>query len=250
MVKKFTAELLGTALLVFFACGTATLTLGKWRHTTTFLGHNVTAWLPNTDNFVVGLTATALAFGLVLMALAYAIGGISGCHVNPAVTLGALLAGRIEAADAVVYWIAQFLGGFAGAVVLWFTFKQTHAYNRHITGLGADGYGAASHIGINATGAFIAEVIMTAVFVYVILAVTAKGAAAAVAGMVIGLTLGVIHLFGISVTGTSVNPARSFGPALVVGGTALHQVWLFIVAPLVGGAIAAIGYKFLNAEAN
>lgn len=224
MVRKLFAELLGTFLLVFFAVGVATLMFGF-----KFDGGSVAA----------GVVATAFAFGLVLLALAYVLGPISGCHVNPAVTLGAAMAGRIPWLDAVGYWIAQFVGGYAGALVLFALFSQSPLYHKSVQGLGTDGYGAASDIHISAGGAFLAEVMLTALFVFVILGVTHRIANAATAGMVIGLSLTVVHLIGIPITGTSVNPARSLGPALVVGGTALHQVWLFIVAPLVGGALAA-----------
>jgi aquaporin Z len=228
MAKKLGAELLGTALLVYFAVGVATLSFG----------FGVTG-----ASFAAGVVATALAFGLTLMALAYSLGPISGCHVNPAVTMGAWLAGRMSISDAVGYWVAQFVGGILGALALWGTFSASPLYSRKLTGLGTDGWGVDSHIHIGAGGAFIAEVILTGLFVFVILAVTHKSnstsANAATAGLVIGLTLTVVHLIGIPITGTSVNPARSLGPALVVGGTALKQVWLFIVAPLVGGALAA-----------
>jgi len=186
-----------------------------------------------------GVVATALAFGLVLLALGYAIGPLTGCHVNPAVTLGALLAGRLSAREAAGYWAAQFVGGTLGALLLWGMFNTSPLYSTGKTGLGTDGWGAASDIHIGAGGAFLAEVVLTAMFVFVILAVTSKIENAATAGVVIGLALTVAHLIGIPITGTSVNPARSLGPALIVGGTALSQVWLFIVAPLVGGAVAA-----------
>jgi aquaporin Z len=154
---------------------------------------------------------------------------------------------RLTWNEAVGYWIAQFVGGIVGALVLWAVFEQSPLYHgSSVTGLGTDGYGGASLIHINAGGAFIAEVVLTALFVFVILGVTSAIANAATAGLVIGLTLTVVHLIGISITGTSVNPARSLGPALIVGGTALHQVWLFIVAPLVGGAVAAILHRVLN----
>jgi aquaporin Z len=224
MMRRFAAELLGTGLLVFFGVGVATLNFGF-----KFDGGSVAA----------GVVATALAFGLVLLALAYVLGPISGCHVNPAVTLGAWLARRISLAEAAGYWIAQFVGGILGALLLWAMFSTSPDYSRSATGLGTDGWGAASLIHIGVGGAFLAEVVLTALFVFVVLGVTGKLGNTATAGMVIGLSLTVVHLIGIPITGTSVNPARSLGPALIVGGTALSQVWLFIVAPLVGGAIAA-----------
>jgi aquaporin Z len=224
MARKLGAELLGTALLVYFGVGVATLSFG---------------FGAAGSSFSAGVVATALTFGLTLLVLAYALGPISGCHVNPAVTIGALFAGRIGLTDAIGYWIAQFVGGMLGALVLWATFSTSPLYSRTTTGLGTDGWGSASHIHIGAGGAFLAEVVLTALFVFVILRVTAPSANPATAGVVIGLALMVAHLIGIPITGTSVNPARSLGPALIVGGTALHQVWLFIVAPLVGGIVAA-----------
>jgi len=194
MARKLAAELIGTALLVYFAVGVATLSFG---------------FGTSGSSFAAGVVATALAFGLVLLALAYVLGPVSGCHVNPAVTMGALVAGRLPVVDAIGYWIAQFVGGIVGALVLWATFSSSPLYNRTKTGLGTDGWGAASHIHI-------------------------------AAGVAIGFGLVMVHLIGIPLTGTSVNPARSLGPALVVGGTALSQVWLFIVAPLVGALVAAI----------
>ncbi len=226
--RKLGAELLGTAILVFFACGVATLSFGKGFAFSGLLG-------PSS----MGIVATALAFGLVLMGLIYAIGSISGCHVNPAVTIGALVAGRITLVEAVGYWVAQFVGGLLGALALWSVFSGSPKYSRTITGLGADGYGSASMVKIDVGHAFLVEVILTAVFIFVILSVTSKLGNAVTAGVAIGLTLTFVHLIGIPLTGTSVNPARSFGPALVVGGTALHQLWLFIVAPLVGGVVGA-----------
>jgi aquaporin Z len=224
MIRKFAAEFLGTAILVFFAVGVATLMFGFG-----FDGSSVAA----------GVVATALAFGLTLLSLVYLIGPISGCHVNPAVTIGALLARRIPLTEAVGYWIAQFAGGIAGALALWGTFSTSPLYHRTTTGLGTDGWGSKSLIHVGVGGALIFEIVLTAIFVFVILRVTSTTGNPATAAIAIGLTLTVVHLVGIPITGTSVNPARSLGPALIVGGTALSQVWLFIVAPLVGGALAA-----------
>src|SRR3984885_14647704 len=170
MARKLAAELLGTALLVYFAVGVATLTFG--------FGTTGTS-------FAAGVVATALAFGLTLLALVYVLGPISGCHVNPAVTMGALLARRLPLGEAVGYWIAQFVGGILGALVLWGTFSSSPLYSRTKTGLGTDGWGSASHIHIGAGGAFLAEVILTTLFGFVILAVTSETANATTAGVVI-----------------------------------------------------------------
>jgi aquaporin Z len=225
--RKFIAEALGTCLLVFFGVGVATLTFG---------------FHPSQPDISIaaGVVATAFAFGLVLLALAYAIGPVSGCHVNPAVTLGVLLAGRISIAEAISYWVAQFAGGILGALLLWGVLDQSPLYHKNTQGLGINGWGTDSSLHISAGGAFLAELILTAVFVFVILRVTSRTGNAVTAGLVIGLTLTVVHLVGIPLTGTSVNPARSLGPALIVGGTALSQVWLFILAPLAGAVLAAV----------
>jgi aquaporin Z len=233
--RKLTAEFVGTALLVFFAVGVATVTFGYQS-----AGSSVAA----------GVVATALAFGLVLLILAYALGPISGCHINPAVTLGFVLSGRMRIQEAVGYWVMQFLGGIAGSLVLWGVFSSGKDYTRKGVGLGADGFGKLSLVGLNATGAFIAEVILTALFVFVVLSATRNTAAPQVAGLVIGFALLVVHLMGIPLTGTSVNPARSLGPALIVGGQHLSQVWLFILAPLVGGAVAALMHNFFYGDEN
>ncbi len=244
MRKKIIAELFGTAVLVYFACGVATLSFGKFNGSGPYIGTGMST--------SAGIVATAFAFGLVLMGLIYAIGSISGCHVNPAVTVGALVAKRISLQEAVGYLIAQFAGGILGAAVLWFTFKQSPDYFRKSTGLGANGYGSSSMIHLSAAGAFLAEILMTAMFVFVILSATGKVSAGLMTGLVIGLTLTMIHLFGITLDGTSVNPARSLGPALFVGGDALKQVWVFLLAPLVGGALGALihnGLGLKNADA-
>jgi aquaporin Z len=225
------AEAIGTMILVVGGPGTAILATGGFLATSS-----------------VGELGVAIAFGLSLLCAAYAIGSISGCHINPAVTIGAWLSGRIPMADALGYWAAQFIGGILGALLLWGTFSCSPLYSRSKTGLGADGWGAASHIHINAGGAFLTEVMLTALFVFAVLGATSKTANAATAGIVIGFSLTVVHLIGIPITGTSVNPARSLGPALIVGGTALNQVWLFIVAPLIGGAVAAGLHRVLYPE--
>jgi len=204
--KKLAAEFVGTAILVFIAVGVATENFGF-----KLFGTSTAA----------GVVTTALAFGLVLMALAYAIGPISGAHVNPAVTLGFVAAGRMKASEGVGYVIAQVVGAIAGAAVLWSVFASVPHYSRKVQGLGTDGYGANSIVRLNQSGAFVTEVVLTFVFVTV-------------------MALVVIHLIGIPLTGTSVNPARSLGPALIVGGSALSQVWLFLLAPLVGAVIAAV----------
>lgn len=231
--RRLFAEGLGTALLVFFAVGTATEMFGfKLEGTST----------------AAGVVATAFAFGLVLLVLAYAFGPISGCHINPAVTIGFVTSRRISLADAVGYWLAQIVGGILGAVALWGVLSGSSGYSRGTVGLGANGFGALSTININMAGAFAAEVILTFLFVMVILEVTSKAANPAMAGLAIGLTLATVHLIGIPITGTSVNPARSIGPALIVGGEALRELWLFIVAPLVGGIVAAMVHVILHAE--
>ena len=227
-LRPVAAEAIGTALLVFFGAGAATLSFG----------FKITGASPSA-----GVVVTALAFGLVLLVLVYGIGPISGCHINPAVTIGFLVAGRVSLSDALRYWSAQIVGGIGGAAALYGVVHTSSSY-RPSMGLGADGYGKASMIGANAAGAFTAEVILTFLFVFVILAVTRRASNAAVAGLVIGLALTLVHLIGIPIDGTSVNPARSIGPALFVGGSALGQLWVFIVVPLAGGSLAAAGYHF------
>ncbi|HTV10486.1 MAG TPA: MIP family channel protein [Acidimicrobiales bacterium] len=228
--RSLFAEFLGTALLVFLGVGTATLSFGfKVAGTSTSAG----------------VVATALAFGLTLLVLVYAIGPISGCHINPAVTIGFLVARRMTLSDAVGYWVAQFVGGIAGAAALWGVFQATPGYSTSTVGLGTDGYGKHSLVGLEASGAFVVEIVLTFVFVLVILSVTRRPANATVAGLVIGLCLSLVHIIGIPLDGTSVNPARSLGPALFVGGDALSQLWVFILAPLVGGSLAALAYLAL-----
>ncbi|NED13714.1 MIP family channel protein [Streptomyces sp. SID9124] len=216
------SEFLGTLLLVFFAVGAAVLCVDY-----------------------IGTLGIALAFGFVLLALAYALGPISGCHINPAVTLGMLAARRIDVRTAVTYWIAQFLGGIAGAALLFLLAKQVPGLKTSGK-FGSNGYGDRSDVHINLGGAFLAEVVLTFLLVFVVLAVTHKVAVVGFDGLPIGISLAVIHLVGIPLTGTSVNPARSLGPALFAGGAALSQLWLFIVAPLVGGILAALAHRLTH----
>ena len=228
--KKLVAEFLGTLVLVVIAVGVATESFGF-----RLFGLSPAA----------GIVATALAFGLVLVALVYAIGPVSGCHVNPAVTLGFLGSGRMKIQEALAYWVAQFAGGIVGAYLLYWMFTTVPTYHKGIQGLGTDGWGTNSILHISEGGAFLVEVVLTAVFVLVVLFATHKAAIQGAVGVAIGFALLMVHLIGIPLTGTSVNPARSLGPALVVGGTALNQVWLFIVAPLCGAIVAAVIHMVL-----
>ncbi len=220
-MKKPLAEFIGTFTLVLLGCGAA-----------------VIAGADGTTG--IGLAGISFAFGLALIGMAYGIGPVSGCHINPAVSLGAVAAGRMAMAEAIPYMIAQVAGAIAGALVLWIIASGTASYEG---GLGANGWGEGYLGEYNILSAFIFEVVATFLFVVVILGSTGKGAPAAMAGLAIGLTLVVIHLVGIKITGVSVNPARSIGPALFAGGGALGQVWLFIVAPVIGGVAAGILFK-------
>lgn len=215
-MKKYAAELIGTMVLVFMGCGSAV-----------FLG----AASPG------GHLAVAFAFGLSIVAMAYVIGNVSGCHINPAVSFGLFLDKRISLTDFIGYVIAQVIGAIIGALLL----KLMVGFGiTDMTGaLGSNGIGNAGGFG----GAIVIEIILTFIFVLTILGVTADSSKGAVAGLAIGLTLTFVHIVGIPLTGTSVNPARSIGPALFAGGDALVHLWVFIVAPLVGAAIAAVVYK-------
>ena len=212
-MKKYIAEFTGTFVLVMVACGVAVVT-----------GANI--------------VATALAFGLVIVAMAYSIGNVSGCHVNPAVSLGFLLTKQITVKDFIGYVVAQVLGAIAGAAVL-------GALLGDFSALGANGFGADGQLATNAWIAILIEVILTFIFVMVILGVTSKKEYKNIAGIIIGLTLTLVHLIGISFTGTSVNPARSLGPAIFQGGDAICQVWVFIIAPLIGAALASLFHKYV-----
>jgi aquaporin Z len=225
MGRKYVAEFLGTILLVFFGAGMATLVLGY-----RLFGTSLAA----------GIVAVSLAFGLIYAALVYVVGPISGGHVNPAVTFGALLSRRIGIIDAVGYWIAQLAGGLVGALLLLWLMRTSPFYSKSRIGLGANGYGAQSILHISAGGAFLVEVLLTTAFVLVVLSLTREKTSVAVSGMGIGVALALANLIGIPFDGASVNPARSFGPAVVAGGAAFSQLWVFLLAPLVGALFAAI----------
>jgi aquaporin Z len=215
MVKKFSAEFIGTMVLVLFGCGAAVLGPAPFDQ-----------------------LAVSLAFGLAIVAMAYGIGPVSGCHVNPAVSLAAFVAGRMSLKDMGLYWVAQILGAVAGAAILGQIAAEGY------TNLGANGFGSGSPGGFDLQAALIFEVVATAIFVIVILGVTGAKGHGAFAGIAIGLTLAVIHIVGIRVTGVSVNPARSFGPAVLQGGEALAQVWLFFAAPALGAVLGALLFRF------
>ena len=229
-MKKYISEFIGTAVLVLFGCGSAVAA-----NELLDVAGIVEAPLAFSTLLI------AFAFGLSIVAMAYSIGNISGCHINPAVSLAMLISKKMTGKDFVGYVIAQTLGAICGAALLW-VFVGSNA------SLGQNGFGDLSALGTTAGIAFLVEAILTFVFIMVILGVTSKTENTAVTGLVIGLTLTLIHILGIPFTGTSVNPARSFGPALLVGGTALSQVWLFILAPLVGSTVAALVWKYLNSE--
>lgn len=217
-MKKYFSEFVGTFVLVLVACGVAVVT-----------GANV--------------VATSLAFGLVIVAMAYSIGNISGCHINPAVSLAMLMTGKMSLKEFGGYVLAQVLGALSGSAVLSVLLGSSDA-------LGANSYSMAGNLATNAWIALLVEVILTFIFVTAILGVTSRKEHSSVAGLVIGLTLVLVHLIGISFTGTSVNPARSLAPALLQGGEVLKQVWVFILAPLVGSALASLFYKAILKKEN
>jgi len=220
--RKYLAELIGTFVLVFFGTGSAVIA-GK----------------------SIGVLGIALAFGIAVLVMVYAIGSISGCHINPAITIAMLLNKKIGGRDACMYIIAQCIGAIIASVLLFAIMTGNPSYNIATDGLGQNGYGIASPGGYSLMSGLIAEVILTFIFLMVIFGATSKAAPAGFAGIAIGLSLTTVHLVGIMITGTSVNPARSLGPALVVGGTALAQLWLFILAPIIGAVVAAMVWKHL-----
>jgi aquaporin Z len=222
--QKYVAEFIGTFALVAIGCGSAVVGAGH-----------------------VGI---AFAFGLTVLALVYTIGPISGCHVNPAISVAMLVAGKMKGKDCVMYIIAQCLGALVGAAILLAIANGVSGYDRATMGLGNNGYGVHhpwqpgwSSGGFSLASCFLAEVVLTALFLFVIFGSTSKSAPKGFAGISIGFSLVFIHLVGIPITGTSVNPARSLGPALIVAGDALTHVWLFIVAPILGAIVAALIWK-------
>lgn len=219
-MKKYFAELLGTMVLVLMGCGSAV-----------FAG-------TGQPFAAVGTLGVAFAFGLSVVAMAYTIGKISGCHINPAITLGMLVANKISAKDAAGYMVFQVIGAIIGSAIL-FLLAQNSGSTTTLTG--ANGY-------TDVTQAFIAEAVFTFIFLLVVFGATSKGAENNFAGLAIGLTLVLIHIVCIPITGTSVNPARSIGPAIFEGGAALSQLWLFIIAPFVGAILAAFAWKAIDTE--
>jgi aquaporin Z len=218
---KYLAELIGTFVLVLIGCGSAVIA-GKY----------------------IGFVGISFAFGLAVLAMVYAIGKISGCHINPAISIAMLVAGKMNWKDTIFYIIAQFIGAIIAAAILLAVASGLGDYSISVNGLGQNGYGAHSPAGYSLVACLVAEIVLTAIFLFVIFGSTSKKAPEGFAGLSIGISLVFIHLVGIPITGTSVNPARSLGPAVLVGGAALSQLWLFIVAPIVGGIIAALIWRY------
>jgi aquaporin Z len=216
--KKYSAELIGTMVLVLMGCGSAVLA-----------------------GTLIGNVGIAFSFGLAVLAMVYAIGSISGCHINPAITVSMLAAGKISAKNAAAYVAVQCIGGIIGAGLLYLIASGNPAYSLAVNGLGQNQFTTFSM-----ASAFAAEVVLTFIFLLVIFGSTSENAPKGFAGISIGLSLVLIHLVSIPITGTSVNPARSLGPALFVGGTALNQLWLFFAAPIIGGLLAAVVWKILK----
>lgn len=230
ILSKFFAEFLGTAVLVLMGCGSAVIA-----------GPNGTTG--------VGLLGIAFAFGLSVVAMAYAIGHISGCHINPAITIGMVIVGRMKAGEGIIYIIAQIAGAITGAGVLLLIASGKEGYSIAANGLGQNGYGLSSPGHYSLQAGFIAEAIFTFIFLLVVFGATStKNIYGSFAGIAIGLSLVLIHIVGIPVTGVSVNPARSIGPAIFSGAAAIDQLWLFIVAPIVGSAFCAITWRYVFAE--
>ena len=219
--QKYVAEFLGTFALVFIGCGSAVIAGGQ-----------------------IGYAGIAFAFGLTVLAMVYAIGPISGCHINPAISIAMLVAGKMKGKDALMYIIAQCLGAVVAAGILLAIANGVSGYDLATDGLGQNGFGRdGSPAGYSLAACFLAEVVLTAIFLFVIFGSTSKGAPKGFAGLSIGFSLVLIHLVGIPITGTSVNPARSLGPAIFARGDAISQVWLFLIAPVLGAIVAALIWK-------
>ncbi len=229
-LKKYVAELIGTFVLVFIGCGSAVI---AGRLEPLGLGG-------------IGLVGISLAFGLSVLAMVYAIGGISGCHINPAVSVSMYAAGKLKPKDLGFYVIAQCIGATLAAATLYLVALGSPGYSLSVNGLGQNGFAETSLGAFSMFSAFVAEGVLTFIFVLVIFGSTSDKAPKGFAGLSIGLSLVLIHLVGIPITGTSVNPARSLGPAVIIGGTALTQLWLFWVAPIVGGLIAAAVWRLIE----
>ena len=228
MSKKLLAEFVGTFWLVFGGCGSAVLAAGI-------------------ENVGIGWLGVSLAFGLTVLTMAYAVGGISGGHFNPAVSLGLVVAGRFPAKDLIPYWLVQVISAIAAAATLYVVVSGINGFEG-VGGFASNGYGAASPLGYGMMSALVMEIVMTAAFLIIILGATSATVPAGFAPIAIGLGLTLIHLVSIPVTNTSVNPARSTGVALFADGPALTQLWLFWVAPLVGAVIGAVIWKILSTD--
>jgi aquaporin Z len=225
-MKKNLAEFIGTFCLVLFGCGAA-----------------VVSGIAATGPAGIGLLGISLAFGVAVVVMAYAIGPISGCHINPAITISMVVGGKMKMSDAIGYIVAQFAGATAAAGTLYAIQQGMPGFTMGEWALGSNGWGEGYLGAYSMQSAFIAEAVLTFLFLFVIFATTSKWGNSTMAGLAIGLTLVLIHLVAIPITGTSVNPARSFGPAIFAGGKALQQLWLFIVAPIVGGVLAALVWR-------
>ncbi len=228
LLKRCTAETLGTFWLVFGGCGSAIFAAAY-------------------PELGIGFAGVALAFGLTLLTMCYAIGNISGCHINPAVTLGLVAGGRFPARDAIPYIIAQVIGGLLAGGVLYLIASGKTGFDP-VAGFASNGFGEHSPDKYSRNAALIAEIVLTAFFLFIIMGATHKRGHAGLAGVAIGLSLTLIHLISIPITNTSVNPARSTGVAFFQGTWAMEQLWLFWVAPLIGGVIGALVYRFLHAN--
>ncbi|ROM71426.1 aquaporin Z [Pseudomonas brassicacearum] len=225
LLKRSTTELLGTFWLVLGGCGSAVLAASG-----------------------IGVLGVALAFGLTVLTMAFAIGHISGCHLNPAVSVGLYVGGRFPARELPAYIIAQVIGGVLAAALIYFIASGKEGFDLATSGLASNGYGEHSPGGYSLAAGFVTELVMTAMFILIILGATDKRAPAGLTPIAIGLALTLIHLISIPVTNTSVNPARSTGPALIVGGWAIEQLWLFWLAPLLGAVIGGVAYRWLGNE--